>query len=212
MGRIEYDYLVKLLLVGDSGCGKSNMLLKYSDGVFSPSFITTIGIDFKIKNITINDKKIKVQIWDTAGQERFRTITTAYYRGAMGIMVIYDITDIKSFNNVNMWLRNVNEHSNNYAKLMLIGNKSDCIDLRQVSTEQGMQLAYEYNLKNEGISKIEFMEVSAKEGTNIEEAYSSLINRVIVDLVAVEQENNKDVVKLSGGKPDKKKRKLCNIL
>lgn len=96
--RADYDYLIKLLLIGDSGVGKSCLLLRFSDGSFTTSFITTIGIDFKIRTIELDGKRIKLQIWDTAGQERFRTITTAYYRGAMGILLVYDVTDESSFN------------------------------------------------------------------------------------------------------------------
>jgi small GTP-binding protein len=97
-GTRNYDFLIKLLLIGDSGVGKSCCLLRFSEDSFTPSFITTIGIDFKIRTIELDGKRVKLQIWDTAGQERFRTITTAYYRGAMGILLVYDVTDERSFN------------------------------------------------------------------------------------------------------------------
>jgi Ras-related protein Rab-8A len=100
--RADYDYLIKLLLIGDSGVGKSCLLLRFSDDSFTTSFITTIGIDFKIRTIELDNKRIKLQIWDTAGQERFRTITTAYYRGAMGILLVYDVTDESSFNSIHL--------------------------------------------------------------------------------------------------------------
>ncbi|KAK5979459.1 hypothetical protein GCK32_002629, partial [Trichostrongylus colubriformis] len=106
-----YDYLFKLLLIGDSGVGKTCVLFRFSDDSFNNSFISTIGIDFKIRTIDLDGKKIKLQIWDTAGQERFRTITTAYYRGAMGIMLVYDITNEKSFDNIKNWIRNIEEHA-----------------------------------------------------------------------------------------------------
>ena len=95
-----YDSLIKLLLIGDSGVGKSCLLLRFSEDSFQTSFITTIGIDFKIRTIEMDGKRVKLQIWDTAGQERFRTITQAYYRGAMGILLVYDVTDEASFNNI----------------------------------------------------------------------------------------------------------------
>eukprot|EP01099_Mayorella_cantabrigiensis_P000865 TRINITY_DN1367_c0_g1_i3.p1 TRINITY_DN1367_c0_g1~~TRINITY_DN1367_c0_g1_i3.p1 ORF type:complete len:210 (-),score=45.88 TRINITY_DN1367_c0_g1_i3:386-958(-) len=123
-----YDYLIKLLLIGDSGVGKSCLLLRFSDDSFTPSFITTIGIDFKIRTIELDGKRIKLQIWDTAGQERFRTITTAYYRGAMGILLVYDVTDEKSFQNIRNWIRNIEQHATESVNKMLIGNKCDMID------------------------------------------------------------------------------------
>jgi hypothetical protein len=99
----NYDFLIKLLLIGDSGVGKSCCLLRFSEDSFTPSFITTIGIDFKIRTIELDGKRVKLQIWDTAGQERFRTITTAYYRGAMGILLVYDVTDERSFNSTSLY-------------------------------------------------------------------------------------------------------------
>uniref|UniRef100_A0A7N9DFX5 small monomeric GTPase n=1 Tax=Macaca fascicularis TaxID=9541 RepID=A0A7N9DFX5_MACFA len=106
-----YDYLFKLLLIGDSGVGKTCVLFRFSEDAFNSTFISTIGIDFKIRTIELDGKRIKLQIWDTAGQERFRTITTAYYRGAMGIMLVYDITNEKSFDNIRNWIRNIEERT-----------------------------------------------------------------------------------------------------
>jgi Ras-related protein Rab-8A len=112
-------------MIGDSGVGKSCLLLRFSDDSFTTSFITTIGIDFKIKTIELDGKRIKLQIWDTAGQERFRTITTAYYRGAMGILLVYDITDEHSFMNINNWMQNIEQHASDTVNKILIGNKCD---------------------------------------------------------------------------------------
>ncbi|XP_041999007.1 ras-related protein RABE1a-like isoform X2 [Salvia splendens] len=123
--RADYDCLIKLLLIGDSGVGKSCLLLRFSDGSFTTSFITTIGIDFKIRTIELDGKRIKLQIWDTAGQERFRTITTAYYRGAMGILLVYDVTDEASFNNIRNWIRNIEQHASDNVNKILVGNKAD---------------------------------------------------------------------------------------
>mmetsp|Transcript_49208 Transcript_49208/g.71860 ORF Transcript_49208/g.71860 Transcript_49208/m.71860 type:complete len:109 (+) Transcript_49208:102-428(+) len=103
----EYDYLFKLLLIGDSGVGKSCLLLRFADDTYTESYISTIGVDFKIRTITQDSKTVKLQIWDTAGQERFRTITSSYYRGAHGIIVVYDVTDMESFNNVKQWLHEI---------------------------------------------------------------------------------------------------------
>jgi len=158
-----YDHLFKLLLIGDSGVGKTCILFRFSDDSFNATFITTIGIDFKIRTVEIGDKKIKLQIWDTAGQERFRTITTAYYRGAMGIILVYDITNEKSFENIKTWIRNIEQHANDDVEKMILGNKCDMDDKRVISKEQGEKLAKEYGVK--------FAETSAKAKIGVEEAF-----------------------------------------
>jgi len=161
-----YDYLFKLLLIGDSGVGKTCILFRFSEDAFNTTFISTIGIDFKIRTIELDGKKIKLQIWDTAGQERFRTITTAYYRGAMGIMLVYDVTNEKSFDNIKNWIRNIEENASADVEKMLLGNKCELSEKREVSKERGEQLAVEYGIK--------FMETSAKNSINVEEAFYSL--------------------------------------
>ncbi|KAM6139244.1 ras-related protein Rab-10 isoform 2-T2 [Phoenicopterus ruber ruber] len=139
MAKKTYDLLFKLLLIGDSGVGKTCVLFRFSDDAFNTTFISTIGIDFKIKTVELQGKKIKLQIWDTAGQERFHTITTSYYRGAMGIMLVYDITNAKSFENISKWLRNIDEHANEDVERMLLGNKCDMEDKRVVPKAKGEQ-------------------------------------------------------------------------
>ncbi|KAG6417581.1 hypothetical protein SASPL_119765 [Salvia splendens] len=189
--RADYDYLIKLLLIGDSGAlplygtalylcywveevlnldrcvGKSCLLLRFSDGSFTTSFITTIGIDFKIRTVELDGKRIKLQIWDTAGQERFRTITTAYYRGAMGILLVYDVTDESSFNNIRNWIRNIEQHASDNVNKILVGNKADMDESkRAVPTSKGQALADEYGIK--------FFETSAKTNLNVEEVFFSI--------------------------------------
>ncbi|XP_030524126.2 ras-related protein RABE1c isoform X1 [Rhodamnia argentea] len=165
--RADYDYLIKLLLIGDSGVGKSCLLLRFSDGSFTTSFITTIGIDFKIRTIELDGKRIKLQIWDTAGQERFRTITTAYYRGAMGILLVYDVTDESSFNNIRNWIRNIEQHASDNVNKILVGNKADMDESkRAVPTAKGQALADEYGIK--------FFETSAKTNLNVEQVFFSI--------------------------------------
>merc|ERR1712198_419784 len=154
MAKKTYDLLFKLLLIGDSGVGKTCILFRFSDDMFNTTFISTIGIDFKLKTIHLNGKLIKLQIWDTAGQERFHTITTAYYRGALGVMLVYDITRPTSFDNLAKWLRTILEHSNADVEKMIIGNKCDMEEQRLISKERGEAIARE--------NGIPFLETSAK--------------------------------------------------
>jgi len=170
-----YDYLIKLLLIGDSGVGKSCLLLRFSDDAFNTSFITTIGIDFKIRTVEIDGKRCKLQIWDTAGQERFRTITTAYYRGAMGILLVYDITDEQSFANIRNWMRQIQQHASDSVNKVLLGNKCDMVEKRKVETSRGNSLAEEYGVK--------FFETSAKSNIQVEQAFMTIAKDVMHRLI-----------------------------
>ncbi len=158
----EYDHLFKLLLIGDSGVGKSCLLLRFADNSYTDSYISTIGVDFKIRNLELDGKKIKLQIWDTAGQERFRTITSSYYRGAHGIIIVYDITDQETFNNVRNWLQEIDKFASDNVNKLLVGNKSDRSD-RQVDTNQARDFAASLG--------IPFIETSAKTAANVEQAF-----------------------------------------
>jgi Ras-related protein Rab-8A len=181
-GRANYDELIKLLLIGDSGVGKSCLLLRFSDDTFTTSFITTIGIDFKIRTIELDNRRIKLQIWDTAGQERFRTITTAYYRGAMGILLVYDVTDESSFNNIRNWIRNIELHASDNVNKILVGNKADMDESkRAVPTAKGQALADEFGIK--------FFETSAKTNLNVENVFFT-IARDIKNRVAESDSNH----------------------
>ena len=160
--------------------GKSCLLLRFSDDSFTPSFITTIGIDFKIRTITLDGKRIKLQIWDTAGQERFRTITTAYYRGAMGILLVYDVTDEKSFGNIRNWIKNIEQHASESVNKILVGNKCDLTDQKVVDDEQGKALAEEYGIK--------FMEASAKSNIGVDDAFITLAKDIKARLIDTETE------------------------
>ncbi|RVW65923.1 Ras-related protein RABE1c [Vitis vinifera] len=155
-----------------SSVGKSCLLLRFSDGSFTTSFITTIGIDFKIRTIELDGKRIKLQIWDTAGQERFRTITTAYYRGAMGILLVYDVTDESSFNNIRNWIRNIEQHASDNVNKILVGNKADMDESkRAVPTSKGQALADEYASNS---LKLSCVRQSAKTNLNVEEVFFSI--------------------------------------
>eukprot|EP01115_Flamella_aegyptia_P015598 TRINITY_DN96_c0_g1_i2.p1 TRINITY_DN96_c0_g1~~TRINITY_DN96_c0_g1_i2.p1 ORF type:complete len:206 (+),score=32.05 TRINITY_DN96_c0_g1_i2:73-690(+) len=162
-GPAEYDHLFKLLIIGDSGVGKSCLLLRFSDDIFTDNFISTIGVDFKIRTIDIDGVVIRLQIWDTAGQERFRTITSSYYRGAHGIIVVYDVTTQKSFDNISKWLKEIDTFAGQNVKKLLVGNKCDLANERVISKDQGQELANEIN--------VPFVETSAKESTNVEECF-----------------------------------------
>lgn len=166
----QYDMQIKLLMIGDSGVGKTCLLLRYANDSFSPTFITTIGIDFKIKNIQLDGKRIKLQIWDTAGQERFRTITTSYFRGAQGILLVYDVTDRQTFTSIRNWVAQIQMHADVNVNKILIGNKCDMNDQRAVTTAEGEALANEYN--------IHFFETSAKQDLNVEKAFITIATDV----------------------------------
>ncbi|KAL3315607.1 Ras- protein Rab-8A [Cichlidogyrus casuarinus] len=166
----SYDYLFKFLLIGDSGVGKTSILHRFSDDIFTHTFIATIGIDFKIRTIELDGKHIKLQVWDTAGQERFRTITTAYYRGAMGIMLVYDVTNRSTFDNIQNWIDNIEKHATVDVLRMLLGNKCDIEGKRQVSYQEGETFAKSHN--------IPFMETSAKVGSHVDTAFFTLAKLV----------------------------------
>ncbi|KAH9701124.1 putative GTP-binding protein ara-3 [Citrus sinensis] len=237
--RADYDCLIKLLLIGDSGVGKSCLLLRFSDGSFTTSFITTIGIDFKIRTIELDGKRIKLQIWDTAGQERFRTITTgvygcritqlrtwksswrsylphkwgslgsahatyvleirtpfwlaqvlAYYRGAMGILLVYDVTDESSFNNIRNWIRNIEQHASDNVNKVLVGNKADMDESkRAVPTSKGQALADEYGIK--------FFETSAKTNLNVEQVFFSIARDIKQRLADTDSRSEPSTIKIN---------------
>ena len=168
--RPGYNYFFKLILVGDSGVGKSCLLLRFADDTYTQSYISTIGVDFKIKTIQLDDKTVKLQIWDTAGQERFRTITSSYYRGAHGIIIVYDVTDRESFNNVKHWIEEINKYAADGVKKLLVGNKSDLQSKKVVSFDEARELADSLG--------IGFMETSAKNSHNVEQAFHLMANEI----------------------------------
>ncbi|CAM9603062.1 unnamed protein product [Heterosigma akashiwo] len=171
MAKRDYDYLFKLVLIGDSGVGKSCILLRFADDTFTESYISTIGVDFRFRSVRVKDKIIKLQIWDTAGQERFRTITSAYYRGADGIIMVYDVTNEPSFDNVNDWLSEVNRYSSQYSCKLLVGNKADREAERAVSKETAEEFANSLS--------IPFLETSAKNNTNVEDAFIKIAEQLM---------------------------------
>lgn len=166
----EYDHLFKILMVGDSGVGKSSLLLRFTDDTFSENFISTIGVDFKIRTVNHEGRVIKMQIWDTAGQERFRTITSSYYRGAHGVILVYDVTDQVSFNNARQWLTEIERYACGHVVKLLVGNKCDLTTKRVVDQLTGKEFADQFNLP--------FLEASAKDGSNVETAFRTLVKEI----------------------------------
>ncbi|KAM6568135.1 hypothetical protein CsatB_016120 [Cannabis sativa] len=168
----DCDYLFKAVLIGDSAVGKSNLLSRFSKNEFRLDSKPTIGVEFAYRNIRVSDNKlIKAQIWDTAGQERFRAITSSYYRGALGALLVYDITRHKTFENVKKWLKELREFGNADMVVVLVGNKSDLgQSSREVNEEEGKSLA-----EAEGLC---FMETSALENVNVEEAFLNMITKI----------------------------------
>ncbi|CAA7043155.1 unnamed protein product [Microthlaspi erraticum] len=166
----ECDYLFKAVLIGDSAVGKSNLLSRFSKDEFRFDSKPTIGVEFAYRNVHVKDKIIKAQIWDTAGQERFRAITSSYYRGALGALLIYDITRRTTFDNIKKWLLELRGFANPDTVVVLVGNKSDLRQSREVDEEEGKTLA-----ESEGLY---FLETSALENVNVEEAFLVMIGRI----------------------------------
>lgn len=166
-----YDYMFKVLLLGDAGVGKTSLMWRFSDDVFNQTYISTIGIDFKLRTIDVEGKKVRLQVCDTAGQERFHAISVSYYRTAVGIMLVYDITRRRSFENIAKWLRNIDEHAQEDVVKLLIGNKCDMQQPRDVKREEGEMLADEYDMS--------FFETSAKENESIDEAFECIAREIM---------------------------------
>jgi len=180
----KYDKLFKIVLVGDSGVGKSNILSRYINDEFYHESKSTIGVEFCTRTLFIDDFVIKIQIWDTAGQERFRAITKAYYRGSHGIIVVYDITSRKSFDNIIKWMFEFEENVDKTSVVLLVGNKCDLVKNREVSYEEGQEFANKNNFL--------FIETSALNGNNVENAFVSLIKNIIENHDVL-LDNNSDI-------------------
>jgi Ras-related protein Rab-11A len=207
----EYDYLFKVVLIGDSGVGKSNLLSRFTRNEFCLESKSTIGVEFATRSIQVDGKTIKAQIWDTAGQERYRAITSAYYRGAVGALLVYDITKHVTYENVERWLKELRDHADSNIVIMLVGNKSDLKHLRGVSTDDAQAFA-----EKEGLS---FIETSALESTNVEKAFQRILTEIyrIVSKKALASEENTtegpgqgtNIVPLDNNAPDLKKKGCC---
>ena len=215
----EYDYLFKLLLIGNSSVGKSSLLFRFVENVWDDNFVPTIGVDFvrniyliylyilqKLKTLEVNGKKVKLQIWDTAGQERFKNITASYYRGGNGVLVVYDITDRDSFENLNSWLIEIEKNANKNVYKLLIGNKCDLEDKRKVTYQEGKDFATSNGMQ--------FIETSAKNDTKVKDAFELLTQEIIKASITKDKslERKEKTVHLSSGASDlstKQKKGCC---
>ena len=202
MGDDNYDHIFKVLLLGNSDVGKSSLLLRFVDSVWNDAFVPTIGVDFKVKTLDINNQKVKMQIWDTAGQERFRTVVSTYFRGAHGILLLYDVTNKDSFKNLESWLIEIEKNAKEKVLKILIGNKCDLTEDREISEEEGKAFA----LRN----GMEFMETSAKMNTNVSEAFETLAKLMIeFNNTNKTQKNEGKNLKASSGMDLKTKKSCC---
>ena len=202
MAEDEYDFIFKILLLGDSDVGKSSLILRYVDGLWAETFVPTIGVDFKVKTLEIGDKNIKMQIWDTAGQERFRNVISSYFRGSHGILLIYDITNKSSFKDLEDWLGVIENNASKNVLKILIGNKNDLEGDRQIKTEEGQAFANRNNMQ--------FIETSAKMNTNVTDAFEALAKIMMEfnsDKKPISTQNKK--VNVSSGKNLNTKKKCC---
>ncbi|CAL9184178.1 ras-related protein RABA1f-like isoform X2 [Musa acuminata AAA Group] len=166
----DYDYLFKVVLIGDSGVGKSNLLSRFTRNEFSLESKSTIGVEFATRSIRVEEKVVKAQIWDTAGQERYRAITSAYYRGAVGALLVYDVTRHTTFENVERWMKELRDHTDSSIVIMLVGNKADLRHLRAVTVEDAKAFAESENSF--------FMETSALESTNVDNAFTEVLTQI----------------------------------
>ena len=206
MGDENYDFIFKVLLLGNSDVGKSSLLLRYVDAVWSDTFVPTIGVDFKVKTIDIGDKKVKLQIWDTAGQERFRNVVSTYFRGAHGILLIYDVTNRDSFKNLENWLIEIEKNASENVLKILIGNKNDLEDERDITPDEGKAFANRNGMQ--------FIETSAKMNTNVNEAFETL-GKLMIEFSSSQKQaisqdkKDKKTLSASSGKNLNTKRGCC---
>ena len=199
----EEEIKIKIMLLGESQIGKTSLIQRYVKNNFNLSYITTVGIDFQLKQIKMNNKSIKLQIWDTAGQERFKNITKSYFHSSDGFIVGYDITSRLSFTNVSTWLKEINDNAPEEIQKILIGNKCD-LNEREVTTEEGQKLAEENGMK--------FFETSAKNDINVKETFESITKDILDVQYKEEGESRNSLVidrNIERKKDEEKKKKGC---
>jgi len=183
----NFDYLFKVVLIGDSGVGKSNLLSRFTRNEFNLESKSTIGVEFATRSLNVDGKNIKAQIWDTAGQERYRAITSAYYRGAVGALLVYDISKHATYVNVTRWLKELRDHADSNIVIMLVGNKSDLKHLRAVPTDEAKAFATENGLS--------FIETSALDASNVEGAFQTILTDIYRVVASKSLEQAADPIK-----------------
>ena len=198
----NYDEKIKIMIIGETKIGKTSLISRYcKNEFFGGAYLSTIGIDFQTKNLTFNNKKIRVQIWDTAGQERYRNIAKNYFQSSDGFIIVYDISNIDSFEKLDYWIEQIKTNSQENTKMILFGNKIDLEDQRQVSKSEGEEYAKKIN--------INFFEVSAKEGININEAFEYFIKEVLSNYFNSENYIKRKSKMLSVSIQEPKKKNSC---
>ena len=208
----DFDFILKFLLIGNTSVGKSSLLLRFSENTFEQNFLPTIGVDFKTRTFSLDKKTLKIQIWDTAGQERFKNITSSYYKGAHGVILVYDITNKRSFDDLEIWVGEIEKNSSDNALRILLGNKNDLSQKRVIDNNEG----FEFAKKN----KMDFIETSAKNSSNVEKAFFNLAKKVVNKIEMLDEANvdfkNGTAANLDGinllSEPDEKDNKCCNFL
>ena len=203
-GEVKEDYKLKVVVVGDSGVGKTNLIKRFISNTYNPNTKATVGVEFLSKSYKINNQVFKIEIWDTAGQERYKSITAAYYKGAKGALIVYDITQKESFENINKWMSEVRDKSAKDLKIMIVGNKTDLENERQVSTDDALERAKELESP--------VMEASALDGNNVKAAFYDLLKEMYKEIKKkidiVENQNaggEKDGVQLNTNEEKEKK-------
>ena len=201
--EVKEDYKLKVVVVGDSGVGKTNLIKRFVTNSFSANSKATVGVEFISKSYRINEQVFKIEIWDTAGQERYKSITAAYYKGAKGALIVYDTTSKVSFENIDKWMSEIKEKSSKDMKLMIIGNKIDLKDERQVQSSEASEKA--------ALLEAPIMETSALDATNVKEAFYDLLKEMYkeirkkLDIVESQTESGKDGIQLDTAEDNQKK-------
>ena len=202
---MNYDKTCKILIIGDSSVGKTCLIQRYANGIFKEDYIMTVGLDFHTKQEMINNLTVSIKLWDTAGQERFKALTPSFFRNAEGVVLAYDVTNSVSFDNLKFWINSIKTNlfdKNIFIPIIIIGNKIDLEDMRDISKDIANKFAKENNFK--------YFETSAKTGEGVDEAFRDLVNQILANSDKNEEAaKERKSVKIEDNQVDKKKKKGC---